>query len=77
MSHSRDANWFKIYKSQYLMSRNSAAETLLLGDSITKDLMQMKKFGTSIFLATSISTSGEIALKMLFGELSTCQKCLI
>ena len=44
-SRRRKANWLTIYENQYFIARNSTAETLLLGDSIKKDLNRYK--GTS------------------------------
>ena len=44
-SRRRKANWLTIYENQYFIARNSTAETLLLGDSIKKDLNRCK--GTS------------------------------
>ena len=73
----RKVNWLTIYKNQCFIAKNFTAETLLLGDSKIKGLIDLKELGTSISLTVLISASAEVALKMFCGELSTCQKCLI
>ena len=67
-SRCKKGNWLTVYENQCFIARNSTAETLLLGDSTVKGLNRYKVL---------ISASAEIAQEMFFGELFTCQKCLI
>ena len=53
--------------------RNSAAQTLPLGDSIVKGLNTYKGTYTSISQIVSISASAEIMLKMFLEDLSISQ----
>ena len=57
--------------------RNSAAQTLPLGDFIVKGLNTYKGTYTSISQIVSISASAEITLKMFLEELSISQIYLI
>ena len=71
------ANSLTVYENQCFIARNSMAETLLLGDSIIKGLTRYKGTWYKFSLTVLISGSAEIAQKIFFWELSTCQICLI
>ena len=73
----RKANRLTVYENQGFIAKNSTAETLLSGSSIVNGLIDMKELGRSISPTVLISASAEIAQKMLFGELLTCQECII